>query len=133
MATAKDNLFPKMFKIENKKGAPVVGLIISALLTSGVMFMSLSKNLIDQFEFISEIVVFSALLPYLFTSAAYVLIIIEKELHMNSWIKTFVLGGLGFAFSVWAVFGTGSDTVFYGFLLVLTGIPFYLLMQYNKR
>ncbi len=133
MATAKDNLFPKMFRIENKKGAPVVGLIISALLTSGVMFMSLSKNLIEQFEFVSEIVVFSVLLPYLFTCAAYVLIIIEKELHMNSWIKTFVLGGLGFAFSVWAVFGTGAETVFYGFLLVLTGIPFYLLMQYNKR
>ncbi|MDH3323326.1 MAG: amino acid permease [Flavobacteriaceae bacterium] len=133
MATAKDNLFPRIFKMENKNGAPVIGLIIGGLLSSGVMFMTLSKNLIDQFEFISEIVVFTILLPYLFTSAAYVLIVIEKELHMNSWIKTFVLGGLGFAFSIWAIYGTGADTVFYGFLLVLTGIPFYLLMLYNKR
>lgn len=133
LATAKDNLFPRIFKIENKNGAPVIGLIIGGLLSSGVMFMTLSKNLIDQFEFISEIVVFANLLPYLFTSAAYVLIIIEKELHMNSLIKTFVLGGLGFAFSLWAIYGTGPDTVFYGIFLLLSGIPFYLLMLYNKR
>lgn len=133
MATAKDNLFPKMFKKENKKGAPVFGLIIGGLLSTAVMLMNFTKGLVDQFQTIVEIVVFVALLPYLLTSAAYVLIIIEKKLHANSWVKTFVLGGLGFAFSLWAIFGSGPETVFYGFMLLLLGIPFYLVMQYNKR
>lgn len=133
MATAKDNLFPKMFKKENKKGAPVFGLIIGGLLSTVVMLMNFTKGLVDQFQTIVEIVVFVALLPYLLTSAAYVLIIIEKKLHANSWVKTFVLGGLGFAFSLWAIFGSGPESVFYGFMLLLLGIPFYLVMQYNKR
>ena len=133
MATAKDNLFPKMFKKENKNGAPVFGLIIGGLLSTVVMLMNFTKGLVDQFQTIVEIVVFVALLPYLLTSAAYVLIIIEKKLHANNWVKTFVLGGLGFAFSLWAIFGSGPESVFYGFMLLLLGIPFYLVMMYNKR
>jgi len=133
MATAKDNLFPRIFKKENSKGAPVIGLIIGSILSTIVMLMNFSKGLVDQFQFIVEISVFAILIPYLFTAAAYVLIIIEKKLHQNSWVKTFVLGGLGFAYSLWAIYGSGSDTVFYGLLLLLLGVPFYLLMKWNKR
>ncbi len=133
MATAKDNLFPRIFKKENSKGAPFVGLIVGSTLSTIVMLMNFTKGLVDQFKFIVEISVFAILIPYLFTAAAYILIIIEKKLHQNSWVKTFVLGGLGFAYSLWAIYGSGSDTVFYGFLLLFFGIPFYLLMQWNKR
>lgn len=133
MATAKDNLFPRIFKKENKKGAPVIGLVIGGLLSSAVMLMNFTKGLVDQFQTIVEIVVFVALMPYLLTCAAYILIIIERKLHASSWAKTFVLGSLGFAFSLWAIYGSGPVTVFYGVMLLLLGIPFYLVMQYNKR
>jgi basic amino acid/polyamine antiporter, APA family len=133
MATAKDDLFPRIFKKENKKGAPVIGLVIGSLLSSAVMLMNFSKGLVDQFATIVEIVVFVALLPYLLTAAAYILIIIDRRLHANSLLKTFGLGGLGFAYSLWAVYGSGSESVFYGFILLICGIPFYLLMQWHKR
>lgn len=133
MATANDNLFPKIFKKENKKGAPAVSLVIGSILSSLVMLMSFTEGLVDQFQIIVEIVVFVALVPYLFTAAAYILVIIDKKLHANSWVKTFVLGGLGMAYSIWAIYGTGQETVFYGFLLLMSGIPFYLLMQWNKQ
>lgn len=133
MATAKDDLFPKIFKKQNKKGAPVIGLIIGSLLSCAVMLMNFTKGLVDQFQIIVEIVVFVALLPYLLTAAAYVLVIIDRKLHANNWIKTFGLGGLGFAYALWAIYGSGPDTVFYGFILLLSGIPFYLLMQWHKR
>ena len=133
MATAQDNLFPKIFKKENKNGAPALALIIGSLLSSAVMLMNFTKGLVDQFQIIVEIVVFVELIPYLFTAAAYVLVIIDKKLHTNSWVKTLVLGGLGIAFSIWAIYGTGETTVFYGFILLITGIPFYLLMKWNKR
>jgi APA family basic amino acid/polyamine antiporter len=133
MATAKDNLFPRLFKKENKKGAPVISLVVGSVLSSLVMLMNFTEGLVDQFQIIVEVVVFVALMPYLFTAAAYILVIIEKKLHANSWVKTLLLGGLGMAFSTWAIYGTGSETVFYGFLLLMSGIPFYILMQWNKR
>lgn len=133
LATAKDGLFPKIFKKENEKGAPAMGLVIGSLLTTGVLLMNLSEGLVDQFKFIVDIVVFVALVPYLFTAAAYILILIEKKVHVNSWVKTFVLGGLGFLYALWAIFGSGQETVFYGFILLVLGIPFYILMKWNKR
>jgi APA family basic amino acid/polyamine antiporter len=133
MATAKDNMFPRIFKRENKNGVPYLGLIIGSVLTSVVMLMNFTKGLVDQFSAIADLVVFAALIPYLFVAAAYIIVRIEKKLHFNNALKTFILGALGFAYSLWAIYGSGSDTVFFGFLLLMAGIPFYVLMQWNKR
>ena len=133
LATAKDNLFPPIFKKENKKGAPIMGLILGSLLTSLMMLMNLSDGLVDQFNFITDIAVFTNLVPYLFVSAAYIVILIERKTYINSWVKTLVLGSLGIAFSIWAIYGSGNDTVFYGFILLILGFPFYILMRWHKR
>lgn len=132
MAAAKDKMFPRIFKKENKNGAPILGLIIGSLLSSMVMLMNFTEGLVDQFTFIVNLTVLTCLVPYLFVSAAYIIILIERKIHLNSKIKTFVLGLLGFSYSVWAIYGSGADVVFYGFLLLLLGIPFYALMQWNK-
>jgi APA family basic amino acid/polyamine antiporter len=133
MATAQDNMFPRIFKRENKNSVPYLGVIIGSTLTSALLLLNLSDSLIDQFKFILDLTVLSVLVPYLFVAAAYVIVIIEKKLHFNSVLKTFLLGTLGFVYSLWAIFGTPSDIVFYGFLLLLAGIPFYVIMQWNKR
>jgi len=133
MATAKDDLFPDFFKKENKKGAPVNGFVIGGVLSSIVMLMNYSEGLVDQFEFIVQLTVIATLLPYLFTAASYALIVIEKKLHTKSWIKTFVLAALGFTYSLWAIYGSGPDTVFYGFLLLIIGIPVYIYMKWIKN
>ncbi|OUR94646.1 amino acid permease [Flavobacteriales bacterium 34_180_T64] len=132
LATAKDDLFPPFFKKENKKGTPVVGFVIGGVLSSIVMLMNYSEGLVEQFEFIVRLTVLVALMPYLFTAASYALVVIEKKLHTESWIKTFVLSILGFAYSLWAIYGSGHDSVFYGFLLLLIGIPIYIYMKWLK-
>ena len=133
MAASQDNLFPKIFKKLNKKGSPAMGIVIGSLLTSVILLMNLSEGLVDQFTFIVNIVVFSNLIPYLFVAAAYILVIIEKKIHINSWFKTITLGMLGIAYSIWAIYGSGNDTVFYGFLLLMCGVPMYALMKWNQR
>ena len=133
MATAKDDLFPDFFKKENKNGAPVNGFIIGGVLSSIVMLMNYTEGLVEQFEFIVQLTVLVILMPYLFTAASYALIVIEKKLHTKSWIKTFILSALGFAYSLWAIYGSGYETVFYGFLLMLIGIPVYIYMKWIKN
>lgn len=133
MATAMDNLFPRMFRQTNKKGAPVYGLIIGSTLTSLLLFMNYTEGLVEQFKLIIEIVVFTSIFAYLFVASAYILILVQRRIYLDSWTKTFVLGGLGIAFVLWAIYGLGPITVFYGFLLLVLGIPFYLLMKWNKR
>lgn len=133
MAASLDNLFPKIFKKQNKNGSPAMGIIIGSLLTSAILLMNLSEGLVEQFDFIARIVVFSGLIPYLFVAAAYILVIIERKIHINSWVKTITLGMLGIAYSLWAIYGSGNDTVFYGFLLLMCGVPMYAIMRWNQR
>lgn len=133
MATARDKLFPRIFKKENSKGAPAVAIVIGSLLTSAVMLMNFSESLVDQFEIIVLLTTFTALVPYLFTSASYALIVIEHRFHLPGKGKSVILAGLGISYSLWAIFGSGQKTVFYGTLLLLLGIPFYILMEWNKK
>lgn len=132
MATAKDQLFPRIFKKENKRGAPFVGLIAGGVLSSVVMLMNYSEGLVDQFEFMILLTTLTCLVPYVFTAAAYALVVVEKKLKVNR-AKVIGLSALGFAYSIWAIYGSGSDTVFYGFLLLLLGVPLYVLMKWNKK
>ena len=133
MAAAKDKMFPRIFKKENKNGVPYLGLIIGSVLSSIILLIGMNDGLIDQFTFVVNLTVLTCLVPYLFVSASYIIVIIEKKLHLNKFFKTFILGSLGFAYSLWAIYGSGADVVFYGFLLLLLGVPFYALMQWNKR
>ncbi|TJY37952.1 amino acid permease [Pontimicrobium aquaticum] len=132
MATARDNMFPRVFKKQNDKEAPYLGLIIGSVLSSIVMLMNFSEGLVDQFEFIALLTTLTALIPYLFVAAAYVIITINKGVFLNNKFKISLLSILGFAYSFWAIYGSGSDTVFYGFLLLLAGVPFYVMMKWNQ-
>lgn len=132
MATAKDDLFPSFFKKENKNGAPVTGFIIGGVLSSAIMLMNYSEGLVEQFEFIVQLVVLVALLPYLFTAAAYPLIIIKRKLHTQGWFSVLVLSTLGFGYALWTIYGSGEETVFYGFILLLLGIPVYIFMKWKN-
>ena len=133
MATAKDGMFPRVFKRQNKSEAPYLGLIIGSILSSVVMLMNFSDKLVDQFEFIALLTTLTCLIPYLFVAAAYVLITLNKGVFMAQKTKIVILSFLGFTYSLWAIYGSGSDTVFYGLLLLLAGVPFYLLMKYNQN
>lgn len=132
VSAAKDKMFPRIFKSENKKGVPILGIIIGSVLTSIILIVGMSDGLVDQFEFVVNLTVLACLIPYLFVSASYIITLIEKNAQPKSFLKTFSLGTLGFAYSLWAIFGSGSEVVFYGLILLLLGIPFYLLMKWNK-
>lgn len=133
MATAKDNLFPRVFKKENKNGVPILGLILGSVLTSGLMLMNYSEGLVEQFRFLILLTTLCTLIPYLFTTASYLLIVIENKFTGRSWIAATVVGGLAFLFSIWAIYGAGEQAVFWGFLLLLSGIPVYIWMKWKNK
>lgn len=133
MATAQDGLFPKIFKKENGKGVPALGLVIGSMLSTVIMLMNYTEGLVDQFEFMVLLTTLTCLVPYLFTAASYGLIMIDRKLKTKSKINALVLSALGFAYSLWAIYGSGEETVFYGFILLMIGVPFYVLGKYNNR
>ena len=43
-----------------------------------------------------------------------------------------VIAGLAFAYSVWAIWGSGEEWLAKGFMLLLFGIPVFVLMKWRE-
>ncbi len=131
-ATAKDRLFPAVFKRENKKGVPLAGMVIGSVLTSVVLLMNYSEGLVEQFRFMILLGTLCTLIPFLFSAGAYVLLSLRHKTNAGAaqWIR--LIGGIGFLFTIWMIFGTGEEAVFWGTLLLLAGTPFYIYMKQKK-
>jgi basic amino acid/polyamine antiporter, APA family len=134
-AIAKDKLFPAVFSKENKKGVPARGIIISSILVSILMSMNYTRGLVEQFKFLILLTTLTVLIPYLFSTAAYIIIKLENRYLKpgTRWFSTIVLASLTFLFSLWAIAGSGPEIVYWGLLLLLAGVPFYVMIIWKKN
>ena len=129
MTMANDRLFPKLFAKKNKKGFPYLSLLLGSILTSFVMTMNYTDGLVDRFEFLILLTTLSTLIPYFFVSVSYILFHVEKRLFKINSFRSVILGLFGSLYSLWAIFGSGIDSIFYGTILLIVGIPIYLILK----
>jgi APA family basic amino acid/polyamine antiporter len=132
MAAARDNLFPEIFKFENKKGIPWVGIVISSVLISALMMMNFSRGLTDTFTFMILLTTITVLVPYLFSAASYGILLLQNKLWQKESISKLMLAAITAFFSLWAMVGSGQETVYWGFIAIVSGIPFYVWMKRAK-
>ncbi len=135
-AIAKDKLFPGVFGKINKKGVPVPGMVIGSLLISVLMIMNYTKGLAEQFKFLILLTTITVLVPYIFSTAAYIIIRMRnKDLHSGrkGWAGAIILAVAAFLFSLLAVAGSGQETVYWGFILLMIGVPFYVMILWKKK
>ena len=132
-AIAKDRLFPPVFSKQNKKGVPALGIVIGSLLVSVMMAMNYTKGLAEQFKFLILLSTLTVLIPYLFSAAAYILIRVEKKYFKGNWSQPVALASLAFLFSLWMVAGSGQEVVYWGFILLMSGLPFYVWILWKNK
>ncbi len=132
-AIAKDKLFPAIFGKENKRGVPSNGIIIGSVLVSLIMLMNYTKGLVEQFKFLILLSTLTSLVPYLFSMASYMVIRFQQK-HFNDkgWVSSIIISVLAFAFAFWAIAGAGQEIVYWGFLLLMAGVPFYVWIIRKK-
>lgn len=133
MAAARDNLFPVIFKRESKNGTPVLGIVISSALVSILMFMNFSRGMAEAYKYMILLSTLTSLLAYSFSMPSYVLLLAkDRSLERTDWLRLFVTI-IGFVFSLWAIIGSGETTVYWGFILIMAGIPFYAVMKLRRK
>ncbi len=132
-ATARDRLFPGIFRKENRHGVPIWGMAIGSTLSSLVVLMNYTDGLVEQFSFMILLSTFCVLIPYLFASAAFVVLSLENSRRNRSRAGIFALGGLAFAFSLWAIYGAGETSVLWGFILLMLGTPVYVFIKWKNK
>jgi len=133
LGAARDGIFPKPFARLSRTGTPAFGLIVSNMLASGLIMMNYTESLSEQFEFIILLATLSTLVPYLVCSLCELMISVTtgKKIAENQSLKVVILASVGFVYSIWATYGAGSDVVFWGFLLLVMGLPIYVWLRWQ--
>jgi len=127
LAAARDGLFPGVFGRLSARGTPVHGLVISSLLITGLMALNFTESLVDQFTFLILLATLSTLIPYVFSAVSELVMLARYREKFSGERLTgaSVIAVLALAYSLWAIVGVGGETVLWGILLLLAGVPFY--------
>ena len=112
----------------NRHGVPATGLIISCVFVSVMMMMNYTDGLVKTYSFFILLSTFLALVPYLFSVAAYGILLMQDSGKGYPYLP--MIGcSMAFIFTLWAVIGSGQESVFYGFIILMAGIPMYIFMK----
>ena len=133
-ALAKDKLFPAVFAKTNNKGVPAIGMAISSVFISLIMSMNFTKGLAAQFKFLILLSTLTVLIPYLFSTAAYLIIRFQysfKSAFQKAMAIALALSA--FLFSMWIVIGSGQEVVYWGFLLSMSSVPIYAWVVRKRK
>jgi APA family basic amino acid/polyamine antiporter len=127
VALASDGLWPARFARLSRTGTPAFGMVVAGVLTTALIWMNYTKGLVELFTFIILLATLAVLIPYVFCSLAGLMI--KDRQGARATTSEVVLAVLAFVFSFFAIVGAGANVVFWGFLLLLAGLPVYVWVR----
>lgn len=127
MATAADGLFPAMFGRRSGRDTPLTGMLIAGVLATTLVVMNSSRGLVELFTFIILLSTLGTLVPYLFCSLASLMIDGPAGDRLTRGATAVAM--FGFVYALVAVGGAGADVVYWGFLLLMAGLPVYVWVR----
>jgi basic amino acid/polyamine antiporter, APA family len=131
-AAARDNLFPKQFARESRRGVPAVGIIVSTALASLLMVVSYT-SFDTVFTTIVLLSVLTSVIPYLFSAAAQLAWLVRRRaVRVRHLIRDVIISGIALVFSFWTLAGSGYQAVYYGTFCVFLGVPVYVWMRHGR-
>jgi APA family basic amino acid/polyamine antiporter len=119
-AAARDGLMPRPFARLDARGTPAFGVLVGTVLASLLVAANFSRSLVQLFTFSILLSTAGTLLPYVVGSAAWLL---------RGGGKARLLAVFALAYSLYALVGTGVESLAWGALLLLAGAPIYVWMK----
>lgn len=135
-AAARDGLFPSIFAGRSRHGTPVSGLVISSAFVTLLILSNYTRSLVDLFTFVVLLATLTSLVPYLFSTMSEVLILGAASQGPRGGLRAIpplrlLAASLAFAYALWAIAGSGMEVVYWGFLLLMAGIPVYVAIRFR--
>ena len=136
MAAADDKLFPAPFSRRSKANVPAWGMVVAAILELVMLALNYSgsKDAVEIFNFIILLATLTTLVPYAFSAMAELMVFFtDRERFSGQRLGgSLAIAILAFIYSVYAIIGSGAETVMWGFILLLVGIPVYVWMRKSQ-
>ncbi len=134
MAAALDGLFPSLFGMKTKFGTPAWSFIIGGILSSVALALNFVNGLVVAFEFLILLSTVTAILPVAMSAAsAWLYAVRDPHASRGVHLRDTIVAAIGFGYAVWIIAGSGRDSVYWAFLLLLAGLPIYVWVTRQRR
>ncbi len=132
-AAAKDQLFPAIFAKVSQKNVPLFGLFFSSVLMTGFMLLTMKATLVEQFNTIAVISVFTILVSYVYSSLSELVLIFKGQIQATKkqLASSALIASGAFGYALWAIAGSGEAVVYWGALFLLASIPVYIGVKWK--
>ncbi len=133
LAIARDKLFPAFFQRTSARGTPTQGLVLSGALACVLVIANYTESLVAMFTWMILLSTLASLIPLVFCTMAELMLAIRARQRGDPApiAGSALVASLAFVYGTLAVASSGKDTVFWGFLTLLAGIPFYVLTRWR--
>jgi basic amino acid/polyamine antiporter, APA family len=130
-AIARDGLFPKWMAARGKFGAPVYAHILSSSLLTAVLMLNFSRSMGSLFEFLILLTTSVVLFMYLGCAAAAARLMITGQIKPSAGFAAIVI--LAAIYSLWTIYGAGTEALLWGIALLAAGVPIYIVMSSRSK
>jgi APA family basic amino acid/polyamine antiporter len=127
-AISLDGLFPRKLGELGSGGTPTYAILISASLASVLVLMNFSRGLVEAFNMMILLSTLTTLIPLAFAAIA-ALIFLRNDQPSVGRTRAVITASLAFLYSLLVIIGAGAETVFYGFILLVAAMPFYVFVS----
>lgn len=127
-------IFPPIFaKLHPKYNTPITALIIEGIFGSLLIIANYTKGLAGAYLFIILVSTMSTIICFIATVLSDIMLLRDMGGKVTPWryIKKCALPLLAFVYLLYAIYGTGYESVMWGFLFLLVGLPVYAYMRYK--
>ena len=128
LAAARDGLLPRKFVVLTKAGTPIFTYLLAGFFVSILLILNYTKGIVNAFVFMAMLSTLSTLIAYAFCAIAEF-----KFAHAdqrNQTRKNALLLSCGtFLYAFFAIWGAGIEMIIYSLILIIIGIPIYLLKK----
>lgn len=125
---ADEGIFPAVFSRTSRWGTPVSALLIASTLVTILVIANYTKGMVAMFTSLILLSTLANLFPYAICSMAQITLARSRE-DRRRFRRDAVISGLGFVYALWAIGGSGAETVFWGLLFLLGGLPIYVIVS----
>lgn len=121
MAAGLEGVAPKVLAKLNKGEAPWVSLVFTSAIATGLLLLNYSRGLVGAFTFLIMMTTVACLVAYLVCALA------ELKHSWRTARAWAAVAAIAAVYSAFAIFGAGQESLVWGLVLVVLGVPVYYL------
>ena len=128
LAAARDGLLPSKFVILSKNGTPIFTYLLTGAFVSILLILNYTKGVVNAFVFMAMLSTLSTLIAYAFCAIAeFKFARADKKNQQRN--NALLISCGTFLYAFFAIWGAGIEMIIYSLILILIGMPIYLLKQ----